>query len=202
VRDGVAELLQVLVGPPKVVARLPLLGDVADGGGYQEALVGVEGGQGDLGGEGGAVAAAAGQVQAGAHLPGLGVCGVPGAQGGVAGLDGVGDQDLDRLSGEFFARVPEQPLGLGVDQHDLPAGVHAHHRVRCRVQQPASDGISEPPHSPSRSALETILRVTILHPSAAATDADRLPDLVLPHRFLFSVEKPQKFSRSATGVVS
>ena len=132
--------MQVLVGPPEIVACLPLLGDVADGGGYQDALVGVEGGQGDLGGEGGAVAAAAGQVQARAHLPGLGVGRVPGAQAGMGGLDGVGDQDLDRLPGQFLARVPEQPLGLGVHQHDPPAGVHAHRRVRRRLQQPPEPG--------------------------------------------------------------
>ena len=44
VGEGVGEGLQVLVDAPEIVAYLPLLGDVADGGGYEDALAGVEGG--------------------------------------------------------------------------------------------------------------------------------------------------------------
>ena len=132
---------------------LPLLGDVADGGRYQEALAGVDGGQGDLGGEDGAVAAAAGQVHARAHQPGLGVRRVPGAQDGWAALMASGTRISTGCAGQFLARIPEQPLGLRVDQHDPPAGVHAHRRVRRRLQQPGKDGISELSQSSSLSAL-------------------------------------------------
>jgi len=75
----------------------------------------------------------------------------------MPGLDGVGDQDLDWLAGQFLAGVPEQPFGLGVDQHDPPALVHAHCRVRCRLQQPGNDGISDLPHGQARSALGKLL---------------------------------------------
>ena len=48
------------------------LADIADRGRHQDALAGLDGGQGDLGRERAAVAAAAGQFQARAHLPGCG----------------------------------------------------------------------------------------------------------------------------------
>jgi hypothetical protein len=51
--------------------------------------------------------------------------------------DCVGDQHLHRLPGQFVAPVPEQPLGLGVDQHDPPITVDADHGVRRRLQQAA-----------------------------------------------------------------
>ncbi len=171
VRQGIGEGSQVLVDPAEIVACLPLLGDITHGGRYQEALAGVEGGQGDLGGEGGAVAAAAGQVQARAHLPGPGAGRVPGAQAGVGGLARVGDQDLDRLPGQLLARVPEHLLRLGVHQHDPPAGVDAHRRVRRRLQQPGNDGIGDRPHGQARSVLGNLLKVMIPHSSAAGAGA-------------------------------
>ena len=167
---GLDDRCQPGLGP----CGLLLLGDVADGGRYQGALAGIEDGQGDLGREGGAVAAAARQFQARGHRPGLGVGGVPGAQGGVPGLDGVRDQDLDRLPGQLGARVPEHPLGVGVHQHDPPAGVHAHRRVRCRLQQPGDDGISDMPHVQTLFVLEKLLNVIMPH-SHAATGGSSAP---------------------------
>ena len=175
--------------PPEPRISLPLPSDVADGGQHQEAPAGVDGGQGDLGGEGGAVAAAAGQVQARVHLPGPGIGRVPGAQAGVGGLARVGDQDLDRLPGQFLARVPEQPLGLGVHQHDLPTGVHAHRRVRCRLQQPGNDGIADLPHGQARSVLGNLLKVMIPHssqPTPAACPASRNLVRFPPARWYFA----------------
>jgi hypothetical protein len=103
--------------------------------------------RGDLGREGGAVTAAARQFQARAHQPGLGVSRVPGTQDGMPGLDSVRDQDLHRLPGQFLTRVPEQPLRLGIHQHDQAIGVHADRRVRRRLQQPGKSEISQLSHN-------------------------------------------------------
>ena len=110
---------------------------------------------------------------------GWGSARVLGAQDGVACLARVGDQDLDRLAGQFFARVPEQPLGLGVDQHDLPAGVHAHRRVGCRLQQPGDDGISSCAARSGTLRMERITLSYISRRSTAAADVGRLPRPVL-----------------------
>ena len=53
----------------------------------------------------------------------------------------VGDQQLHRLADQLVPAVPEQPLGLGVDQRDPPVGSDAHHRVRGRLEQPAEPGV-------------------------------------------------------------
>jgi hypothetical protein len=55
----------------------------------------------------------------------------------------LGDQDFRRLAQEFVALVTEQALGLGVHQRDPPAAVHAYHRVRCSLEQPAGRVIGD-----------------------------------------------------------
>ena len=135
VREGVREGLQVLVGPPEIVACLPLLGDVADRGGYQEALVGVDGGQGDLGGEGGAVAAAAGQSPGPRPSAGLRVGRVPGAQARVPGLGrrrGPGSPPAARPVPRAGTRTAAPPAAF--TSTIRPPGVHAYRRVRRRLR--------------------------------------------------------------------
>ena len=119
------------------------LGHVADRGHDQDALAGVDGGQGDLGRERAAVAAAARQFQAFAHRPRPRVGQIARPAGRVPGLDRVRDQDFHRLAGQLVPPVPEQPLGLRVHQHDPAARVHAHHRVRGRLEQPDQQVICE-----------------------------------------------------------
>ena len=36
----------------------------------------------------------------------------------------LGDQHLNEPADEFFPRISEQRLGLGVDEHDVPIPVH------------------------------------------------------------------------------
>ena len=49
--------------------------------------------------------------------------------------DAVRDQHLHQLAGQLLPAVPEQPLSLRIHQHDPAAGIHAHHRIRRRLQQ-------------------------------------------------------------------
>ena len=62
------------------------------------------------------------------------------------GAQTVGDQPLREalrndvrhlLAEELIATVSELLLRLQVEEHDLSALVHHHHRIRCRLQQPA-----------------------------------------------------------------
>ena len=119
------------------LGRQPPLGHVPDRGGDQDPLLGVDGGQGDLGGEGGAVAAAPGQLHPRAHRAGRGISHVPGPVAGMDIADRIRDQHLHRLADQLVPPVAEQPLGLRVDQRDPPVGVDAYHRVRRRLQQPS-----------------------------------------------------------------
>ncbi len=57
----------------------------------------------------------------------------------------IRDQHLHRLPDQLIPAVAEQPLGLRVHQGDPPVGVHAHHRVRGRLQQPREPGLSTLP---------------------------------------------------------
>ena len=82
-----------------------------------------------------AVAAAAGQLHARAHRPGYRIGDIPGPALRVHRAGRLGDQHLDQLALQLLPPVPEQPLGLRVDQGDPAAGRHEHHRVRSRVQK-------------------------------------------------------------------
>ena len=132
--------------PRRDLGGLPLFGHVADGGHDEDAVVGLDGGQRDLGRERAAVAAAAGQFLPRAHGPGPRAGHVAAPQGRMPGPDGVGDQDLHRGTDEFLAGVPEQALGLGVHQDDAPVAGHAHHRVGRRVEEPDQQLISQLRH--------------------------------------------------------
>ncbi len=116
--------------------RQPSLGHVPDRGEDQDPLLGVEGGQGDLGGESGAVVAAAGRFHPRSHQAGLRVGDVPPSVAGVDVADRVRDEHVHRQADQFVAAVAEQPLGPSVDQHDPAVGVDAHHRVRRHLKQP------------------------------------------------------------------
>ena len=70
------------------------LGHVPDHRGDQEPLIGSHGGQGNLGGEGAAVAAAPGQLHVSAHGAGPGISHVPGPVARMQVAHLVGDQDL------------------------------------------------------------------------------------------------------------
>jgi len=112
------------------------LGHIPDHGGDQEPFIGAHRSQGHFSGEGGAVAAAPGQLHVGAHGAGTGISDIPGPVGRVQAACLVGDQEFHRLADQLVPPVAEQLLGLGVDQRDPPVGVDAHHRVRRGLQQP------------------------------------------------------------------
>lgn len=47
------------------------------------------------------------------------------------------NEDLHRVAQQFLSSVPEQFLGLRIDQRDLACSVNDDHGVRRRFQQPA-----------------------------------------------------------------
>ena len=51
--------------------------------------------------------------------------------------EALGNDVLDLLAEEFIAAVAELFLRLNIQQNDLAALVHHHHRVGCRFQEPA-----------------------------------------------------------------
>ena len=174
-------LLQLALHPvPLGLGAVPLplgldglpLADVPDGRRDQDALPGIDGRQGDLGRERAAIPAAPGQFQARSHRPGPGVGDIVGPVVRVHAPHQVGDQDLHRLPDQFLPVIPEQPLGLRVDQGDPAVILDADHRVRCRFQQPQESAVGKVPHTAhSRvSGIEGIAhRTPILHVTYSKT---------------------------------
>ena len=134
VGDRIDEALQALTGTLKVF-HPKLGGYVPDGRGDEDAFIGVDRGQRDLGREGAGIAAAPGERHARAHRPVPRASDVPGPVSGMHGAGGIGDQDLDRLADKLRTLVAEQPLCLGVDQDDPAVGGDAYHRVRRLLQE-------------------------------------------------------------------
>jgi hypothetical protein len=83
------------------------------------------------------VLAQAVQIDAGAHRAGPWCGEVAVAKSGVPAPVPLRHQHLDGLAQELLASIAEQPLGLGVDQHDAPGPVDDHHGVGCGLEQPA-----------------------------------------------------------------
>ena len=59
----------------------------------------------------------------------------PGAVPRMGSAKAIGNEDLDPLPDEFLPGVSEEPLRLGVDQHDAPVLVDDDHGVRSGLQQ-------------------------------------------------------------------
>ena len=55
---------------------------------------------------------------------------------GVCGQKRLGNQDFEGLAEDFFARVAEQLLGLGVDQFDASALADDHNGIRRSLEEP------------------------------------------------------------------
>ena len=102
---------------------------------HQDPLVGVDGGQRDLGGKLAAVLAPGCQLHAGAHRPGRRVGQVVVASLRVDVPHRFRDEELHGLSLELVTAVAEQSLRLGVDQGDTAVAVDRHDGVRGRVEE-------------------------------------------------------------------
>ena len=113
------------------------LGHVANGGRHDQAVLGLEGGQGDLRRELRAVLATTDQLHAGAHRPRERIADVPRPVARVHRLDAVGDEHLDQAPDQLLTRIPEELLGLPVDEHDLSARVDAEDGVGRGLEQAA-----------------------------------------------------------------
>ncbi len=110
-------------------------GDVADGGGDQRAVGGVQRAQADLDRELAAVAAQAVQLQARSHGAGPAVDEVAVPEVRVVSAEPFRYEHLDGSSQQVLPDVPEEGLGLCVDELDHAALVDDDHRVRCRLEQ-------------------------------------------------------------------
>ncbi len=113
--------------------------DVADRRGHQHAVAAFQRTQHDLDGKRAAVLAAAGAGKFDARADLLGQClgGRAGAVGKQALGKALGDDVADRLAQQFVPMVAELALRLEVQQHDLAAPVHHHHRVGRRFHEGA-----------------------------------------------------------------
>ena len=137
----VAEGLQLAAGGLGAVARPPQLvvgvlahGDVADGAEDQGPEV-------DLDGELGAIAAQAAQLEPRTHRPHPRAVEVAAAVARVHGAEALGQERLHRLAEERPPRVPEQPLGLGIDQQHRALAVDHHHGVGRRLHEGPEVGV-------------------------------------------------------------
>jgi len=116
------------------------LGEVADRRGHQQAVVGADRREPDLGGELASVLAPAGELAARAHGPVQGAPQVALALLRVAGEGRLGHQDLHRLAQQLGPVVAEQGFGLTVHEQDAALLVGEDDRIGGRVEQFADVG--------------------------------------------------------------
>ncbi len=137
VRGHVREPLELLVRAAELFFG-PLAGaDVDHGGEHEQPLVRLDRVQTDLDGDVGAVLAAPEQVPPGPHRAGLRIGEVRGPKLRMALAEARGDDPLDGLPQQRLPGIPEQPLGLAVDEHNLTAPVNHHHAVGHRFNHGA-----------------------------------------------------------------
>src|SRR5262245_42745790 len=58
-----------------------------------------------------------------------------GSMSWMAMLEAIRHHDLNSLPEQFFSWPAKQPLGLGIDQDDVPTFVDYDHSIRCRLQK-------------------------------------------------------------------
>ena len=113
------------------------LGDVANGAQDQHALAGLQRAQADLNRKLLPILALPAQYHARPHRPHPRLDEEPPPMPQMGLAEPFRHKKLHRLSKQLLAPIAEQIFRLGVDQHDLPAAVDNHHRIRSRLQQGA-----------------------------------------------------------------
>ena len=113
---------------------LDALGDVADGAGYQQADLGAQRTQADVGRELVSVFVPPKERYARVHWASVGVGSILGALVPVLGLQVEWYQQLNWLPDQLVVAVAEQGLCLRVDEHNFARLIDNHHRVRRRLQ--------------------------------------------------------------------
>jgi len=150
VGDGVGEGFELLVGDfeagvlelevavelADAGVRAFALGDVADDGEHFGTLVGFERTEHDIDGEFGVVLAASVEFEACAHGAGAGGGEVGGEVAAVAGVEALGEELFEALSGELVAFPAEELFGAAVGAGDMAAGVDLDHGVGSVVEEP------------------------------------------------------------------
>ena len=113
------------------------LRNVAYGCRNQRTLFGFQRAETDLDGKLRSVFAAAVQLQPFTHRAHSRLVEETRAVFRMLAAEPVRHENLDLLFEELFARIPEELLHLGIDQHDLPLSIHDDHRIRSGFQQSA-----------------------------------------------------------------
>ena len=111
--------------------------DVADRRRHQDSFGAFQRAQHDLDGKLAAILAPPGELDPGADLLRQRVCRGSRTVGDQPFREALRNDVLHLLPDEFIAAVSELLLRLNIQQNDLPALVHHHHRIRSRFQQPA-----------------------------------------------------------------
>ena len=115
-------------------------GDIADGGGDEDALRAFERAEHDFDGEAGSIPAQADQLDAGADLLGEGLGGGAGAIGDKPLGEALGDDVGDLLAEQLVAAVAELLFRLGVEQDDLSLLIDDDHAIGRGFEQAAVTG--------------------------------------------------------------
>ena len=123
----------------ELLLSLVALGHVADRSDHQGARFRLHRAEADVDGKLGPVLAPAVELEVRTHRPGQGLRQVADAMADVCGSKAFGQEKVDRLVAKLGARVPEEPLRLGVDDLDDAAGIDDDHRVRRRVEQASEE---------------------------------------------------------------
>src|SRR5207248_1124463 len=111
----------------ELLLSLVALGHVADRSDHQGARFRLHRSEADVDGKLGPVLAPAVELEVRTHRPGQGLRQVADAMADVCGSKAFGQEKVDRLVAKLGARVPEEPLRLGVDDLDDAAGIDDDH---------------------------------------------------------------------------
>ncbi len=130
-------LFEFVVQLANLFAGKLAFGYVANSGGGEGAVLGMQRAQADFDGELAAVFAQAEEFEANAHGADMGLGEEVLAMARVLAAIALGDQHLDAMSQQFRASVAEELLGLSVDQRDLALVVDDDHGVGRGFEQRA-----------------------------------------------------------------
>ena len=134
-------LLKLLVEDLPLPLGVDAIGDVPDRRRDEDPFLGLDGAQADLHRDLAPILFPGRELEAGGHGPGPGVGEIRRPVAGVGDPALVGHEDLDRRPEQLVAQVPEEPLGLRVDEADHALPVDADDRVGGRLQQAPELGL-------------------------------------------------------------
>ena len=127
------------------------LGDVTNEAGDQRLPASLQGAETDVDWKLRAIFAPAVQFQACTHGPHTGMTEVRGPIFRMPAPDALRQQHFHLLSQQLFARVAEQPLGLGIDQNDPAILLRYHNGIRGGFEEQSEAFLRSCPASQRQS---------------------------------------------------